>query len=145
MVLNSPRVMGGRSSPTSMRPVSRLSTWRVAGALQQKARQEVVAAGRGETERDGACLARCDASRRQRCAFRQPQDAPGFQQEHPPCRCQLHSAAGAVQKLDPQYMLQQLDLPRQWRLCHVHPRCGATEMQFLGRCDKAAKLAKFEL
>jgi len=42
-------------------------------------------------------------------------------------------------------MFEQLNLPRQGRLGHVHARRGAAEMQFLGGGDKAAKLPKFEL
>ena len=117
----------------------------MAGALQQQPRQKAVAAGGGEAQGDGAGLAAGDAAGGQRRAFGQAQDAARFQQEHPARRGQFHGAAGAVQQLDPQHMFQKLDLPRQRRLGHVHARGGAAEMQFLGRGDKAAKLAQFEL
>ena len=73
-----------------------------------------------------------------------PQDAARLEQEHAARRGQRDGAAGAVQQAHPQHMFQQLDLPAQRRLGHVHARRGAAEMQFLGGGDKAAKLPQFE-
>jgi hypothetical protein len=42
-------------------------------------------------------------------------------------------------------MFQQLDLPRQRRLCHVHARRSAAEMQLFCGGDKTAELPKLEL
>ena len=114
------------------------------GADADQARQEAVAGGGGESQGDGAGLARRGAPRGQGGAFGQPQDAPRLQQEDPARRGQLHHPAGAVQQLDPQHPFQQLDLPRQGRLGHVDPRGGPAEMQLLGRRHKAAQLPQFK-
>ena len=41
-------------------------------------------------------------------------------------------------------MLEQPDLPRQRRLCHMKPLGGAAEMQFFGDGDEAAEVAQFD-
>ncbi len=142
-----------------MRPVSRLSTCSaltisfsatsmlggMAGALQQQARQEAVAAGGGKSQSDGARFAAGDAPCRQRGAFGQAQDAARFQQEDAARRGQLHRAAGAVQQLHAQHMLQKLDLPRQRRLGHVHaPRRGRNAIPRPPRQSSEADAVRIE-
>src|SRR5258708_5075131 len=102
---------------TSARP-SRSATW----------------AGRqgGEADRQRPSRTRRDAPHGERALFREPQDAPGLGEEHPPGGRDLDRTAGAVEQGDADFLFEQLDLTAERRLRQVQPRGGPAQMELLG-------------
>jgi len=72
------------------------------------------------------------------------QQVLGFDAECAPGSGEGDAAGAAGKQIDAQMMLQQLDLPAQWRLSHVQPFGGATEVEFGGHRGEAAQLGQFK-
>jgi hypothetical protein len=65
-------------------------------------------------------------------------------QQRRPRRRQPHLAGRALEQQQPQPLLEDADLPAQWRLRHVEPPGRSAEMRLLADRDEAAKLAQFD-
>ncbi|MNL18506.1 hypothetical protein D3C87_1396510 [compost metagenome] len=99
-------------------------------------RQETIGAGADKGDfhcpRTPAC---CPSCRGYRCIplFKQ---FPGLRQKRYPCRRQDDAAAGSLEECDVEFLLQQLDLPAEWRLGHIQTPGRAAEIQLGGDGDK---------
>jgi len=66
---------------------------------------------------------------------------PRFRKEALPGRRQLDGSTRSLKQLHVKNTLQDLDLPAEWRLRHVHTLCGPAEMHLLRHRHEATQEA----
>ena len=110
----------------------------------EQRRQEALHRAAGEADLDRARLARGDRLRDQGGALRQLEQPLRLGEEAAAGRGDAHRAAGALEQLGLERMLEDLDLPAQRRLRHVQPRRRPPEVKLLGDRDETAELAEIE-
>jgi hypothetical protein len=72
------------------------------------------------------------------------QDGPRLEQEGLTRRRKPDKAAGSLEQLHAENLLQLLYLPAKRRLGHIQSKGGAAEVQLLRECHKGTELGQFE-
>ena len=85
----------------------------------------------GEADHQGPAGPGGNAPHGERALLREPQDAPGLGEEHPPGGRHLDRPAAAVEQRHADFLLKQHDLPTQRRLREVQARGGPAEVKLL--------------